>query len=191
MNALFLLVELLERARQIGVGPHQLDDGEPALPSFVDADPPRSSPVADEAPIGRVIPAALAFLGVAFTACALVTARLPPLSGFVAKRALLSALPELRTPAARALFGLLILSGLFSAMALMRVGVRHFWTGGMRTAGRKATTEGRLSRQCASATPATRGPSRLTAPAAGTGGWVIWTPAACHEAPGTWQTPDP
>ena len=102
VNARCLLVELLERARQIGVGPHQLDDGEPALPSFVDADPPRSSPVVDddEAPIGRVIPAAMAFLGVAFTACALVTARLPPLSGSVAKRALLSALLELRTPAA-------------------------------------------------------------------------------------------
>jgi multicomponent K+:H+ antiporter subunit D len=42
----------------------------------------------------------MAFLGVAFTVCALVTAGLPPLSGFVAKLAMLSALLEQRTPAA-------------------------------------------------------------------------------------------
>ena len=127
--ALFLLVELLERARQVEVGPDQLDDGEPALPSFLDAEPQRSSKVVDddETPIGRAIPVALAFLGVAFTVSALVTAGLPPLSGFVAKLAMLSALLEQRTPAAWLLFGLLILSGLFGAIALMRVGVRHFW----------------------------------------------------------------
>ena len=127
--ALFLLVELLERARQVEVGPDQLDDGEPALPSFLDAEPQRSSKVVDddETPIGRAIPVALAFLGVAFTVSALVTAGLPPLSGFVAKLAMLSALLEQRTPAAWMLFALLILSGLFGAIALMRVGVRHFW----------------------------------------------------------------
>ncbi|NCT84656.1 MAG: monovalent cation/H+ antiporter subunit D [Comamonadaceae bacterium] len=128
--AMFLLVELLERARQVEVGPQHIDDGQHALPAFLDAEPPIGTNLDDneEALTGRAIPAALAFLGVAFTVCALVTAGLPPLSGFIAKLAMLTALLELHTPAAWVLFGLLILSGLCAAIALMRVGVRHFWT---------------------------------------------------------------
>lgn len=128
--ALFLLVELLERARQVELGPQQVDDGNHALPAFFDAEPPPGTNLDDdeEALIGRAIPAALAFLGLTFTVCALVTAGLPPLSGFVAKLAMLTALLDQRTPAAWTLFVLLILSGLFAAMSLMRVGMRHFWT---------------------------------------------------------------
>lgn len=128
--ALFLLVELLERARQVELGPQQVDDGNHALPAFFDAEPPPGTNLDDdeEALIGRAIPAALAFLGLTFTVCALVTAGLPPLSGFVAKLAMLTALLDLRTPAAWTLFVLLIVSGLFAAMSLMRVGMRHFWT---------------------------------------------------------------
>ena len=128
--ALFLLVELLERSRQVEVGPKQLDDGAAGLPAFLDAAPRPGINLDDDerALTGRAIPASLAFLGLAFTVCALVTAGLPPLAGFVAKLAMLSALLELQGPAAWALFGLLILSGLSGAIALMRVGVRHFWT---------------------------------------------------------------
>lgn len=128
--ALFLLVELLERARQEEVGPLQLDDGNDALPAFRDAEPLPDVNLDDnqEVLIGREIPAALAFLGVAFAACALITAGLPPLSGFVAKLAMLSSLLEQSTLASWVLFILLILSSLFGAIALMRVGVRHFWT---------------------------------------------------------------
>jgi multicomponent K+:H+ antiporter subunit D len=128
--AMFLLVELLERSRQVEVGPQQVDDGNHALPAFFDAEPPPGTNLDDdeEALIGRAIPAALAFLGLTFTVCALVTAGLPPLSGFVAKLAMLTALLGLQTPAAWTLFVLLILSGLFAAMSLMRVGMRHFWT---------------------------------------------------------------
>ena len=127
--ALFLLVELLERVRQVEVGPQRLDDGNDALPAFLEAEPPPGINLDDdeEALTGRALPAALAFLGVAFTVCALVTTGLPPLSGFVAKLAMLSALLEPRTVSAWALFALLILSGLLGAIALMRVGVRHFW----------------------------------------------------------------
>jgi len=127
--ALFLLVELLERVRQVEVGPPRLDDGNDTLPAFLDAEPPPGINLDDdeEALTGRALPAALAFLGVAFTVCALVTTGLPPLSGFVAKLAMLSALLEPRTVSAWAMFALLILSGLLGAIALMRVGVRHFW----------------------------------------------------------------
>jgi multicomponent K+:H+ antiporter subunit D len=141
--ALFLLVELLERTRQVEVGPPQLDDGNDALPAFLDAEPPAGINLDDneEALIGRAIPAALAFLGVAFTVCALVTAGLPPLSGFVSKLAMLSALLEQRTPAAWTLFALLVVSGLFGAIALMRVGMRHFWTAQDRPAPRLRVIE--------------------------------------------------
>lgn len=130
--ALFLLVELLERGRQVELGPQQLDDGNDALPVFFDAEPPPSTNLDDDeqALIGRAIPAALAFLGVSFTICAMVVAGLPPLAGFVAKLAMLTALLDIGSARAWALFALLIGSGLLAAIALMRVGMRHFWSAG-------------------------------------------------------------
>jgi multicomponent K+:H+ antiporter subunit D len=141
--ALFLLVELLERARQAEEGPQDLDDGNDALPTFVDAEPPQGANLDDneEVLIGRAIPAALAFLGVAFTVCAMVIAGLPPLSGFVSKLGMLTALLALGTPPAWTLFALLIASGLFAAIALMRVGMRHFWTTQDRPAPRLRVAE--------------------------------------------------
>ncbi len=128
--ALFLLVELLERARQVELGPPERDDGRDAMPDFSDDEPPAGRNLDDdeEALVGRALPAALAFLGVAFTLCAMVVAGLPPLAGFVAKVAMLDALIDLGRPAAWVLFALMIGSGLCAAIALMRVGMRHFWT---------------------------------------------------------------
>jgi multicomponent K+:H+ antiporter subunit D len=142
--ALFLLVELLERARQVEVDPPRGDDGAEALPAFVDTEPPMAGTNLDddeEALIGRALPAALAFLGVAFTACAMVIAGLPPLSGFVGKLAMLQALLSLRGAPAWWLFALLIASGLFAAMALMREGMRHFWVAQDRPAPRLRIVE--------------------------------------------------
>ncbi|WP_151448530.1 monovalent cation/H+ antiporter subunit D [Lacisediminimonas profundi] len=145
--ALFLLVELLDRARQVEDTPHRVDDGRPALPFFADTEPRLDvNPDAnldenEETLIGRAIPAALAFLGVTFTVCALVVTGLPPLSGFVGKLAMLSALLDVHTAAAWAFFGLLIVSGLFAAIALVRVGMRHFWTSQPLTALRLRVVE--------------------------------------------------
>jgi multicomponent K+:H+ antiporter subunit D len=134
--ALFLLVELLARARQIEVGPREVDDGRPALPSFRDAEPPPGINLDDDrvALVGRAIPAALVFLGLAFAASALATSGLPPLSGFVAKVSMLSVLADLGTTAAWILSALLLVSGLGAALALMRIGMRHFWTAQERPA---------------------------------------------------------
>lgn len=132
--AMFLLVELMERARQVELGPLQLDDGRTALPAFAAASDAAEAPLGtnldddERALVGRPLPAALAFLGVTFAICALVVSGLPPLSGFVGKLALLSALVDLDRPAAWTLFALLVLSGLMAATALLRIGIRHFWT---------------------------------------------------------------
>jgi multicomponent K+:H+ antiporter subunit D len=127
-SALFLMVELVERP---GTGDHV------PLPD-IDVHPGEDTNLDDdEAPlVGRVFPVSLALLGLAFIACALLVAGLPPLSGFVAKLALATALlnsaglgPE-STPAAAAwwLFGLLLVSGLIATVALARAGIRHFWS---------------------------------------------------------------
>jgi multicomponent K+:H+ antiporter subunit D len=141
--ALFLLVELLERSRQVEIGPSTIDDGGYELPAFFDAEPAAGTNLDDteQALVGRAIPAALVFLGVAFTVCAMVVAGLPPLAGFVAKLALLRALVEIGRPDAWTLFGLLIGSGLLAAVALMRVGMRHFWTTQDRPAPRLRVVE--------------------------------------------------
>ncbi len=140
--ALFLLVELLERARQVEKGPSDIDDGSRELPVFMVGPPPHTNlDDAEQALVGRAIPAALAFLGVTFTVCAMVVAGLPPLAGFVAKLALLSALIDIGQPAAWTLFGLLIGSGLFAAVALLRAGMRHFWTTQDRPAPRLRVVE--------------------------------------------------
>jgi multicomponent K+:H+ antiporter subunit D len=148
-GALFLLVELVERARQVEIDPPRADDadGDP-LPFFLDAGEPAAGTNLDDdeaALIGRAIPAALAFMGLAFVVCALVIAGLPPLSGFVGKVAMLSALLDAPLPPSRAawaLFALLIGSGLLAAIALVRVGIRNFWAPQDRPAPRLRLIEG-------------------------------------------------
>jgi multicomponent K+:H+ antiporter subunit D len=117
--AFFLLIELVQRWRAPGADllavtaeAFDLDHG----------DEP-------EEEVGVAIPATMALLGLAFAACALLVAGLPPLPGFVAKFALLSALlaPDPIGGPAWALLALVMLSGLASLIAMGRAGVRIFW----------------------------------------------------------------
>ena len=142
-SAMFMLVELLERSRQVELGPQQIDDGQDRLPAFFDAAPPPGVNLDDneDALIGRAIPGGLAFLGVTFGICAGVVAGLPPFSGFVAKLAMLQALLQQGGVPAWALFVLIIVSGLFAATALVRVGIRHFWGAADRSSSRLRVIE--------------------------------------------------
>ncbi|QPF76606.1 monovalent cation/H+ antiporter subunit D [Roseateles sp. DAIF2] len=146
VSALFLLVELIERSREVEdeamlARPEDDDllDLPGAMPEGVNLDDE------EQALIGRAIPAAMAFLGLSFIVCTLLVTGLPPLSGFVAKFALLSALLNpagLGAASAAApigasawtLLALLIGSGLAATIALSRIGIRYFWAPQQRPA---------------------------------------------------------
>lgn len=136
--ALFLLAELIERSRSANELP--LYEEEDVMPSPLESlHPPKGINLDDEqkAVIGQIIPWTMAFLGLSFIACALLIIGMPPLSGFIGKLGLISALfnplgmgvaPEQPLPLVGwLLVTLLILSGMASLIAFSRVGIQRFW----------------------------------------------------------------
>jgi multicomponent K+:H+ antiporter subunit D len=132
--AFFLLIELVQRAREPGA------DVLAVTAEAFGLDDEEREP--EEQP-GSVIPATMAFLGASFICCTLLVAGLPPLPGFVAKLALLAAVLEPQPVAwpAWTLLALLTLSGLASIIALARAGVRIFWAAEERTVPRVRVIE--------------------------------------------------
>jgi len=144
VSAFFLLAELVERSR-VAAGSRPEGDTIPGVPDDADGvfEPGESTVDGlrmnldedEEALIGRAIPAAMAFLGLAFIACTLLLSGMPPLSGFVGKLAMLTALLDPVNDASASevpragwtLVALLVVSGLVSLVALSRAGIRHFW----------------------------------------------------------------
>ncbi|WP_207283006.1 monovalent cation/H+ antiporter subunit D [Pseudomonas sp. FW300-N2F2] len=137
--ALFLLAELIERSRS--ANELSLDDDFDTLPRPLESlQPPKGINLDDEqkAVVGQVIPWTMAFLGLSFIFCALLIIGMPPLSGFIGKLSLLSALlnpqgleASAGTPVSNQAWGLLallILSGLASLIAFSRLGIQRFWT---------------------------------------------------------------
>jgi multicomponent K+:H+ antiporter subunit D len=125
ISAFFLLVELIERGREPGA-----DMIAVTREAYGEADE------ADEAEeeVGITIVATMGLLGIAFIGCALVIAGLPPLSGFIAKFALLAAaLHPADHPGGAipgngwALLAVLVLSGFATLVAMARAGIRIFW----------------------------------------------------------------
>ncbi|MBN9474444.1 MAG: monovalent cation/H+ antiporter subunit D [Bordetella sp. SCN 67-23] len=132
LGAFFLLQELMERSRTFGADLLAVTLEAFGLDRSADTEEDMST-----TDIGVAIPAAMAFLGLSFIACALVLSGLPPLSGFVAKFALLTTIlnpdgltPEIGSPEpvlAWVLLGLLVVSGLTTVVSLTRIGIRAFW----------------------------------------------------------------
>ncbi len=119
ISAFFLLIELVERAQ---------DPAANVLAVTMEAYGDDMDE--EEAPeeVGLVIPGTLAVLGVCFVGCAVLLAGLPPLSGFIAKFALLSAMiGAFDTGAMWVLAVLLILAGLSAMISMTRAGIRTFW----------------------------------------------------------------
>lgn len=138
--ALFLLSDVIDRWRNTDDSTDPYEPRADAAP-FLNAElvPTDGANLDDqeEVLVGRAIPAAAAFVGLSFMACTLLIAGLPPLSGFVGKVTMLTALLNPLGLGSSAglrpgwigwtFMALLIASGLLALIALSRAGIRHFW----------------------------------------------------------------
>lgn len=150
---LFMLADIMDRWRNDGnsYSDHN-DEQAPFLSAKLESDHGVNLDDHEELLIGRAIPAAAAFLGVAYLLCTLVVTGLPPLSGFIGKFAMLSNIINplglgqsedyAPAPLAWIFFALTIITGLLALISLTRAGVRYFWATHERSAPQIRIAEG-------------------------------------------------
>ncbi|MGK6314739.1 monovalent cation/H+ antiporter subunit D [Neorhizobium sp. DT-125] len=124
ISAFFMLIELVERGQDAGANVLAV-----TMEAYGDAE--EDEPEEGD---GVTMPGTMAILGTCFAACGLLLSGLPPLSGFVAKFAMLSAMMGTGaigvppTAAVWALIILVILSGVAALISMTRAGIRTFWS---------------------------------------------------------------
>lgn len=130
ISAFFMLVELVERGQNAVANVLAI-----TMEAFGKSDEEEEEEEEEEEIVGVAIPRTIAVLGISFVACSILLAGLPPLSSFIAKFVILTAMlnPDgleqgSTIPAASWWFvALLILSGLSALIAMSRAGIRIFW----------------------------------------------------------------
>lgn len=128
ISAFFMLIELIERGQDPAANVLAV-----TLEAYGEGDA-EDEDLATEDTIGIAIPETLVVLGICFAICTLLIAGLPPLSAFLAKFAMLTAMfnpeglgeGEIRN-SSWWLASLQIFSGLASLIAMSRAGIRSFW----------------------------------------------------------------
>jgi multicomponent K+:H+ antiporter subunit D len=131
-GAFFMLTGMTERMRNAAPETAHSPSAHPVTyAAFQVGEPP--DPQDPDAEVGIAIPAAMAFLGLAFVCCTLLVTGMPPLAGFIAKFAVLSAafqgLGSGADPARSwLLIALTLAGGLAGLIALCRIGMRLFWS---------------------------------------------------------------
>lgn len=124
ISAFFLLIELVERGQDAGANVLAV-----TMEAYGDAD----EQILDQEE-GVTMPRTMAVLGICFAACGILLSGLPPLSGFIAKFAMLSAMMGTGaigvppTAAVWMLIVLMILSGIAALVSMTRAGIRTFWS---------------------------------------------------------------
>jgi multicomponent K+:H+ antiporter subunit D len=133
-SAFFMLTGMTERAWRTPVEAQATPDAPAAAGGYIPFGVRRApAPHAPDDEVGVAIPAAMAFMGLAFAFCVLLVTGSPPLSGFVAKFAILSSAIQAAQGATWAsaewlLVFVTIAAGLASLVALTRIGMRLFWS---------------------------------------------------------------
>ncbi|MFB9953174.1 monovalent cation/H+ antiporter subunit D [Rhizobium puerariae] len=124
ISAFFMLIELVERGQDAGANVLAV-----TMEAYGDAEEDEQ-----EEGDGVTMPGTMAILGTCFAACGILLSGLPPLSGFVAKFAMLSAMMGTGaigvppTAAVWTLIVLVILSGVAALISMTRAGIRTFWS---------------------------------------------------------------
>ncbi|WHA40861.1 monovalent cation/H+ antiporter subunit D [Agrobacterium larrymoorei] len=125
ISAFFMLIELVERGQDAGANVLAV-----TMEAYGEGDEDE-----EEEEVGVTMPGTMAVLGTCFAACGILLAGLPPLSGFIAKFSMLSAIlnPEglgadnsISTLSWWIVF-LIVFSGLAALISMTRAGIRTFW----------------------------------------------------------------
>ena len=125
ISAFFMLIELVERGQDAGANVLAV-----TMEAYGEGEEED-----EEDEVGVTMPGTMAVLGTCFAACGILLAGLPPLSGFIAKFSMLSAILNPSGLGANDevsalswwLVFLIVFSGLAALISMTRAGIRTFW----------------------------------------------------------------